>query len=120
MAEIKGFLLCFFICICKAKADFNLALMHTNDVHSRISQTNKYSASCADENAAEGKCYGGVSRMWTKIQELRGLHDNSLLLDAGDQFQGTLWSSHYQGLEVSHFMNWMEYDVMVSVPSRPT
>lgn len=35
-----------------------------------------------------------------------------LLLDAGDQFQGTLWFNHFKGAEAAHFMNKLQYDIM--------
>lgn len=36
-----------------------------------------------------------------------------LLLDAGDQYQGTVWFSRYKGQEAVHFMNLLRYDAMV-------
>lgn len=50
----------------------------------------------------------------TKINEIRGMDPNhTLLLDAGDQFQGTLWFNIYNGQEAARFMNEMKYDAMV-------
>lgn len=33
---------------------FNLTILHTNDVHCRFEQANKYGGSCTDEEAAAG------------------------------------------------------------------
>ena len=44
---------------------------------------------------------------------MRGHYEHSLVLDAGDTFQGTLWFQHYKGLEAKHFMSELGYDVMV-------
>jgi 2',3'-cyclic-nucleotide 2'-phosphodiesterase (5'-nucleotidase family) len=33
-------------CIFSTSADFNLHLLHTNDIHSRFEQTNKYGGTC--------------------------------------------------------------------------
>ena len=64
----------------------------------------------------ENICVGGVARRQTLIQQIRQEHpdNNTVLLDAGDQFQGTLWFQVYKGAEASYFMNKLGYDVMVS------
>lgn len=56
---------------------------------------------------------GGVARRKTKIDEIRKEKENVLLLDAGDQFQGTVWFNIYKGLEAAHFMNLLKYDAQV-------
>lgn len=94
---------------------FDLAILHTNDVHSRINESNKYGGRCTDP---EGKCYGGIARQKTAIDLLRQQHPNTLLLDAGDQFQGTLWFYKYGGELLSWAMNQLGYDAMVSVISN--
>ncbi|XP_065065306.1 snake venom 5'-nucleotidase-like isoform X2 [Rhopilema esculentum] len=93
-------------------ADFNLTILHTNDVHARIEQTNKYGGKCSDLDAAINKCFGGVARRKTAIDQIRKTDENVLLLDGGDQFQGTLWFNVYKGLEASTFMNDLGYDAM--------
>ena len=47
------------------------------------------------------------------MEEIRRSHDNVLLLDAGDQFQGTIWFLYYQGDVTAHFMKRLGYDAMV-------
>ncbi|XP_070568641.1 snake venom 5'-nucleotidase-like [Ptychodera flava] len=89
-----------------------LVILHTNDIHARFSQANKYGGVCSDEDAVEQKCYGGVARIVDKVNELRDQHENVLLLDAGDQFQGTLWFYLYQGRAAAHFMEMIGYDAM--------
>jgi 5'-nucleotidase len=97
-----------------ALSKFSLAIMHTNDVHARFEQTDKYGGACSASKASVGKCFGGVARRKTKLDELRAKYPNSLLLDGGDQFQGTLWFSIFQGKAVSYFTNKIGYDAMVS------
>ena len=92
---------------------YDLTIIHTNDVHARIQQFNKYGTPCSAEDAQDGKCFGGVARRKTKVMDLRQSHNNTLFLDAGDQFLGTLWYTYYKGREASHFMNLLGYDVMV-------
>ncbi|XP_065125044.1 5'-nucleotidase [Paramisgurnus dabryanus] len=88
-------------------AEFELTLLHTNDVHARVEETNKDSGKCT-----KSPCFAGVSRRFTKIQEVRRAEKNVLLLDAGDQFQGTVWFNYYKGAEAAYFMNRLGYDAM--------
>ncbi|KAJ8023887.1 5'-nucleotidase [Holothuria leucospilota] len=86
--------------------------MHTNDVHARFEQFNRFGSDCSDEDAAEGACFGGAARRATKIKEIRDSYENTLLLDAGDQFQGTQWFVFYQGAATANFMNQLGYDAL--------
>ncbi len=94
---------------------FELTLVHTNDVHARFEQTDTYGGTCSDSELSEGECFGGVARRHHFVQTLRNKHNNLLFLDGGDQFQGTLWFYYYKGMAAAHFMNMLQYDVMVSV-----
>ncbi|XP_075058821.1 5'-nucleotidase [Mixophyes fleayi] len=96
-------LLCAELC-----ASFQITILHTNDVHARIEQTNRDSGKCG----TVGECYGGVARRFTKIKEIRASHNNVLLLDGGDQFQGTMWFNVFKGDEAAYFMNYLKYDAM--------
>ena len=49
-----------------------------------------------------------------QVQELRTMYNNTVLVDAGDQYQGTMWFYKYGGNITAHFMNRVGYDVMVS------
>ncbi|CAB1342768.1 unnamed protein product [Coregonus sp. 'balchen'] len=71
-------------------------------------ETNKDSGKCT-----KPPCFSGVARRFTKIQEIRSREKNVMLLDAGDQFQGTVWFNVYKGAEAAHFMNRLGYDAMV-------
>ncbi|KAK7476208.1 hypothetical protein BaRGS_00032562 [Batillaria attramentaria] len=106
---LQGFVALSVVCTCLS---FNLTILHTNDVHSRYDQTNKYSGQCSDSDAKEGKCFGGMARLYTKVQELRAANPNTVLVDAGDQYQGTIWFFTYGGNITAHFMNRIGYDVM--------
>lgn len=89
-------------------AAFRLTILHTNDVHARVEQTNRDSGKCGKP----GECYAGVARRFTKIKEIRQSHKHVLLLDAGDQYQGTIWFNYYKGEEAAYFMNYVQYDAM--------
>ena len=97
-----------------AAADYQLTILHTNDIHSRIESINKYDSTCNAEGEAEGKCFGGIARVKTAIDakraELEG--QNYLVLDAGDPFQGSLFYTTYKGAAEAEFMEAIGYDVM--------
>lgn len=96
--------------LCTLVLTYQITILHTNDVHARVEQTSRDSGKCGDPK----DCYGGVARRLTKIKEIRGSKENVLLLDGGDQFQGTIWFNVYGGMEAAHFMNYLQYDAMVS------
>ncbi|KAF6364998.1 5'-nucleotidase ecto [Rhinolophus ferrumequinum] len=89
-------------------APWELTILHTNDWHSRLEQTNEDSSKCMNAS----RCVGGVARLYTKVQQIRRTEPHTLLLDAGDQYQGTIWFTVYKGHEVVHFMNTLGYDAM--------
>ncbi|XP_033635028.1 5'-nucleotidase-like [Asterias rubens] len=97
--------------VCLTSA-YDLTILHTNDVHAHFEQFDKYSTRCDDDESANGQCFGGVARTVTKVRQIRSEVDNVVLLDAGDQFQGTPWFSFYKGKATSHFMNVIGYEVM--------
>ncbi|WP_251037661.1 S-layer homology domain-containing protein [Paenibacillus albidus] len=69
--------------------DFSLRILHTNDTHSHLETV--------------------VKRMTAIKQERTG---NTLLLDAGDVFSGTLYFTKFEGLADLNFMNYIGYDAM--------
>ncbi|MEM8541481.1 MAG: 5'-nucleotidase C-terminal domain-containing protein [Pseudomonadota bacterium] len=99
-----------------AAADYTLNILHINDLHSRIEPINRFDSTCNAEDDAEGKCFGGIARVKTKIDERRaslaGTDQNVILLDAGDQFQGSLFYTTYKGDAAVEFMNQMGFDAM--------
>ncbi|XP_037541930.1 5'-nucleotidase [Nematolebias whitei] len=88
---------------------WDLVLLHTNDVHARVEETSVHSGKCA----VRGECFGGVSRRATAVRRVRSSEPHVLLLDAGDQFQGTVWFNVFKGAEAARFMNRLGYDAMV-------
>ena len=80
----------FALTISTVSAVFNLTIMHTNDIHCRFEEANKYGGTCTAEDAAKGKCYGGYARLVTASRQLREKNPNSIFLHGGDFFQGTM------------------------------
>ncbi len=99
-----------------AAADTTLHLLHINDLHSRIQPINRFDSTCGAEDDAAGECFGGVARVATAINTLRGeleaAGENVLVLDAGDQFQGSLMYTTYKGDVEAEFMEAIGFDVM--------
>ncbi|KAJ8041372.1 5'-nucleotidase [Holothuria leucospilota] len=98
-----------------ASNGFNLTILHTNDVHSRFDEAGADGfEKCTAKLKSEQGCYGGVARRVTAVKDVRAQEENVVLLDAGDEFQGTLWFTVYRGNQTALFMNEMAYDAMVS------
>ena len=95
-------------------ADYTLNILHINDWHSRIESNNKYESTCSAEEETKGECFGGAARLITAIaQERKKLEgQNVLLLNGGDNFQGSLFYTTYKGKVEAEFLNEMKFDAM--------
>ncbi|MEM5468951.1 bifunctional metallophosphatase/5'-nucleotidase [Celeribacter marinus] len=100
------------LCAGAAYADYSLTVLHTNDFHARFEPISKYDSGCSSEDNTEGKCFGGSARLVTAIEDARSRTNNSILVDGGDQFQGTLFYTYYKGKLAAEMMNKMGYDAM--------
>ncbi|XP_071113275.1 5'-nucleotidase-like [Haliotis cracherodii] len=100
-------------CFIRNGEAFNLTVVHTNDIHAHFEQTNIRGGPCSAKDAAANKCYGGYARIVTKVKEYRNLKpNNTIVIDAGDQYQGTLWFYYFGGNVTSEFVNLLGYDAM--------
>lgn len=88
---------------------YNISFFHVNDVHSHLDQFVKAGTDCTDP--AKG-CFGGYARIKTKVSELRVQYPNHLWLNAGDEFQGTMFYSFYGGEKIAETMNDLKFDAM--------
>jgi len=80
-----------------------ITILHTNDVHSHI-----------DPFPIDDPKYanmGGAARRASAIQQIRQQNPNTLLLDAGDIFQGTPYFNYYGGELEFKLMSMMQYDL---------
>jgi 5'-nucleotidase/UDP-sugar diphosphatase len=95
-------------------SDFELIILHTNDVHAHIDDfdVDEHGNTCDVADKTEGKCFGGVARCKTMIDQIRTDSGNVVLLDAGDQFQGTPFYNLYKGAAAQEMMNRLGYDAM--------
>ncbi len=95
-----------------ASADYALTILHTNDFHARFEPISAYDSGCSAEDNEAGECFGGSARLVTAIAEARARSNNSILVDGGDQFQGSLFYTYYKGKVAAEMMNKMAYDAM--------
>lgn len=76
-----------------------LIILHTNDTHSQIDPN--------DDGL------GGVARRKTVIDSVRNVHDNVMLVDAGDAVQGTLYFPLYKGEVENKVADFLGYDIRI-------
>lgn len=95
-----------------ASADYSLTILHTNDFHARFEPISKYDGPCGAEDNTAGDCFGGTARLVTAIKDAQARSNNAILVDGGDQFQGTLFYSYYKGQLAAEMMNKLGYDAM--------
>ncbi|WP_109299381.1 bifunctional UDP-sugar hydrolase/5'-nucleotidase [Aquimarina sp. AU474] len=81
-----------------------ITILHTNDVHSHIDPFGP------EDGRNSNK--GGVARRATIIENIRKENPNTLLLDAGDIFQGTPYFNFYGGELEFKLMSMLKYDVV--------
>lgn len=84
-----------------AAQPLDLTVVHTNDLHAHLEPTKR-----------REKSFGGYARTATIIRELRSKEPNTIVLNAGDTFQGTLFFNVYVGLADLAIMNAIGYDAM--------
>lgn len=88
--------------------DFTLNLVHTNDLHAHIIPFNAEGKNCS----AQTPCRGGFSKLKTLIDSQRNQHQNTIVLDAGDRFSGTVFYTLHKSQDLSTLMRQMNYDAM--------
>jgi 5'-nucleotidase len=99
-----------------ALAEYQLTILHINDMHARFEPINKYNSVCSAEDNEAGECFGGMARLRTAIDQRREAlaadGKNVLVLSAGDQFQGSLYYTQYKGSLSAELMNMIGFDAM--------
>ena len=84
------------------KKTTKITILHTNDVHSHIDPFSPNDGRNANK--------GGIARRATLIDAIRKENPNTLLLDAGDIFQGTPYFNYYGGELEFKLMSMLKYD----------
>ena len=81
-----------------------ITILHTNDTHSQIDPL----PDSDKQNAGKG----GVARRATLVKQIRKENPNTLMVDAGDVFQGTPYFNFYKGEVEYKSMSMIGYDVV--------
>lgn len=84
------------------KTTKHITILHTNDVHSHIEPF--------PDNHYKTPNKGGIARRATLVEDIRKENPNTLLLDAGDMFQGTPFFNFYGGELEFKLMSMLKYD----------
>ncbi|KAB0793969.1 hypothetical protein PPYR_13589 [Photinus pyralis] len=83
---------------------FQVHVIHLNDFHARFEETSRKSGTCKSD------CIGGFSRIYSAVNQQLKKYPDSIVLNAGDNFQGTLWYNLYKWNVTQHFMNMIPFD----------
>lgn len=87
---------------CKNNQAKQITILHTNDTHSHIEPFEPNHHRYANK--------GGVARRAQIIKTIREENPHTLLLDAGDIFQGTPYFNYFKGALEFKLMSMLEYD----------
>lgn len=118
MRPILSFALAFLLAAACTTPDQGgtLTILHTNDIHSRLQPVNRLNATCSTRDEEAQGCFGGSARLAAAIAQERAEAKQQgrsvLLLDAGDQFQGSLFYTQYRGDAERQVMNMIGYQAM--------
>lgn len=80
-----------------------------NDFFKRFEETNEASNDCK----AGEKCIGGYARLVTMVKQLNRTNLNPIYVNAGDNFQGTIWYNTGRWNVTNEFFNMLPADAMV-------
>lgn len=92
---------------------YEISVIHINDFHARFEQTSPSSGVCPE--GQEETCVGGIARIATVVKSLVKERPNPVFLNAGDNFQGTLWYTKFKWNVTAQFMNMLPHDALVSI-----
>ncbi|CAH2054220.1 unnamed protein product, partial [Iphiclides podalirius] len=93
-----------------AEDKYALNILHYNDFHARFVETSPAGTVC---NPSVAPCIGGFARLATAVREALEREPDSLLLNGGDSFQGTIWYNLLRWNVTQDFMNMIPHDAHV-------
>ncbi|XP_018574618.1 apyrase [Anoplophora glabripennis] len=93
----------------QSETRFNLSVVHVNDFHARFEESSTSGGICKDGE----KCIGGFSRLYKQIKNMLEVRPDSVLLNVGDNFQGTLWYTIGKWNITQEFLNKLPFDATV-------
>ena len=102
----------------KNSGNFEMIILHNNDMHARFEQTGVMSDKCSKTDADANKCFGGFARLATEVKKYRkqaedGLGPKVLYLNAGDTYTGTPWFTLFKDVIAADFLKILKPDAIV-------
>lgn len=99
-------------------ADFQLLVLHNNDMHARFEEVDESAQPCSlTSSKKSSECFGGFARMRQAasdaIEEAKSRNISAIFLNAGDSFQGTAYYA-LQKWRTAPLVDSLGIDVMVS------
>ncbi|XP_018574672.1 apyrase [Anoplophora glabripennis] len=88
---------------------FELSVLHINDFHARFEETNDSGGTCKETDV----CIGGFSRLYKELRTILDGKPDAVLLNGGDNFQGTLWYTVGKWNVTQQFLNKLPFDATV-------
>ncbi|XP_034835926.1 apyrase [Maniola hyperantus] len=101
-----------FLCVCSLVSAqlYELNVVHHNDFHARFVETSPSGTVCNPEVAP---CIGGFARIATLVRQALEREPDSIVLNGGDSFQGTIWYNLLRWNVTQEFMNMIHHDAHV-------
>ncbi|XP_026472187.1 apyrase [Ctenocephalides felis] len=87
---------------------YELSIIHLNDFHARFEEITPQSTACNNKE----ECIGGIARVYTEVKRLQNERTNPIFLNAGDNFQGTLWYNIHRWNVTQYFLNKFKTDAV--------
>lgn len=92
----------------QAPQTYTLSILHTNDLHSHLLPSDNQRQLCTEPQ----HCFGGYAKIASFIKSAKKQHSNTLVLDAGDRFSGTVFYTLRKGKDIADLTNDLQYDVL--------
>lgn len=89
-----------------------LTIAHVNDTHSHLEPSDNEWEKLVIDGVDTSVKIGGVTRLKTALDELRGSRENVLFLHAGDAVQGTLYFNVFKGNADFDLLNFLGVEAM--------
>lgn len=94
------------------QGNYELSIIHINDLHARYDDINDLAIKCKPEIET---CYGGYARNVATIKRLQSEAENSIFVNAGDNYFGTLYHDLFKWRVAVNMLNALKADAIVSI-----